>query len=72
LAGFQLSRSLATFSLDTVPADAKNRIRRSQFVAVTRGELHTVVQDVLPLERAADAHALMDAGQVFGRIVLTP
>jgi len=67
-----LSRSLATFSLDSVPTDAKDRIRREQFVAVTRGEVHAVVHDVLPLHRAADAHALMDAGQVFGRIVLTP
>ncbi|MCV7420490.1 zinc-binding dehydrogenase [Mycobacterium yunnanensis] len=72
LRGFQLSRSLATFSLDTVPADATNRVRREQFVAVTRGGLSAVVQDVLPLDRAADAHRLMDAGQVFGRIVLTP
>lgn len=72
LAGFQLSRSLATFSLDSVEAAAKDRVRQQQFVAVTRGELHAVVHDVLPLERAADAHRRMDAGQVFGRIVLTP
>lgn len=72
LANFQLSRSLATFSLDTVAAEAKDRVRQEQFAAVTRGELSAVVQDVLPLERAADAHRLMDAGQVFGRIVLTP
>jgi NADPH:quinone reductase-like Zn-dependent oxidoreductase len=72
LAAFQLSRSLATFSLDTIAPDAKDRVRQEQFVAVTRGELSAVVADVLPLERAADAHRLMDAGQVFGRIVLTP
>ncbi|TLH71962.1 NADPH:quinone reductase [Mycolicibacterium cosmeticum] len=72
LAAFQLSRSLATFSLDTVAAEAKDLVRREQFVAVTRAELSAVVADVLPLERAADAHRLMDAGQVFGRIVLTP
>lgn len=72
LGGFQLSRSLATFSLDTIGEDAKDVVRRQQFDAVTRGALHAVVQDVLPLERAADAHRLMDAGQVFGRIVLTP
>jgi NADPH:quinone reductase-like Zn-dependent oxidoreductase len=47
-------------------------VRQQQFDAVTRGELSAVVADVLPLERAADAHRLMDAGQVFGRIVLTP
>jgi len=26
----------------------------------------------MPLDRAADAHRLMDDGAVFGRIVLTP
>lgn len=72
LAGFQLSRSFGTFSLDSVAADARDRVREQLFVAVTRGELHAVVQDVLPLERAADAHRQMDAGRVFGRIVLTP
>lgn len=72
LAGFQLSRSFGTFSLDSVAADDRDRVREQQFVAVTRGELHAVVQDVLPLERAADAHRQMDAGRVFGRIVLTP
>lgn len=72
LAEFQLSRSFGTFSLDSVAADARDRVRQQQFVAVTRGELHAVVQDVLPLERAADAHRHMDAGRVFGRIVLTP
>lgn len=72
LAGFQLSRSFATFSLDSVAAGARDRVREHQFAAVTRGELHAVVHDVLPLERAAGAHRQMDAGQVFGRFVLTP
>jgi hypothetical protein len=30
------------------------------------------VHEVLPLERAALAHRWMDAGQVFGRVVLAP
>lgn len=72
LADFQLSRSLATFSLDSVEAAARNQVREQHFTAVLRGELHAVVHDVLPLDRAADAHRLMDAGRVFGRIVLTP
>jgi NADPH:quinone reductase-like Zn-dependent oxidoreductase len=72
LDSFQLSRSFATFSLDTVAGDAKNRVRAQQFEAATRGELHAVVHDVLPLEQAQQAHRLMDEGHVFGRIVLTP
>jgi NADPH2:quinone reductase len=31
-----------------------------------------IVHDVLSLSDAADAHRQMDAGAVFGRIVLTP
>lgn len=72
LNSFQMSRSFGTFSLDTVADDAKARVRTAQFEAATRGELHAVVHDVLPLEQAADAHRQMDEGRVFGRIVLTP
>ena len=42
------------------------------FAAAARGELHAVVHDVMPLAKAADAHQQMDAGTVFGRIVLVP
>jgi len=31
-----------------------------------------VVHELLPLEQAVPAHQKMDAGEVFGRIVLTP
>ena len=72
LAGFQQSRAIATFSLDTVPRDALRTVRVDQFAAATRGELHAVVDSVLPLEQAADAHRAMDEGSVFGRIVLVP
>ncbi|HEY0258808.1 MAG TPA: zinc-binding dehydrogenase, partial [Lacisediminihabitans sp.] len=69
---FQQSRSFATFSLDTVPVAARGAVRAEQFAAATRGELHAVVHEVLPLDAAAYAHRLMDAGAVFGRIVLVP
>jgi NADPH2:quinone reductase len=72
LGAFQQSRSFATFSLNTVPAPARDAVRAEQFAAAVRGDLHAVVHDVLPLDRAADAHRRMDAGEVFGRIVLTP
>ena len=72
LASFQQSRSFATFSLDTVPRPARDTVRAAQFEAAARGALHAVVHDVLPLEQAAQAHREMDAGRVFGRIVLTP
>lgn len=72
LRAFQKSRSFATFSLDTVPRDALRAARTELFAAATRGDLHAVVEAVLPLDQAAEAHRLMDAGRVFGRIVLTP
>lgn len=72
ISAFQQSRSVATFSLDTIPTSDRDAVRAEQFAAVTRGELHAVVHDVLPLDQAADAHRQMDAGTVFARIVLVP
>ncbi|MBM4018261.1 MAG: zinc-binding dehydrogenase [Planctomycetes bacterium] len=40
--------------------------------AVAAAKLEPVVDSVLPLERAAEAFARMEAGQQFGKIVLTP
>ncbi|WP_028926836.1 zinc-binding dehydrogenase [Pseudonocardia acaciae] len=72
LAAFRRSLSFATFSADTVAASDQRAVRTEQFAATARGELRSVVHEVLPLERAALAHRKMDAGEVFGRVVLTP
>ncbi|WP_245819664.1 zinc-binding dehydrogenase [Rhodococcoides yunnanense] len=72
MGAFRKSLSLSTFSLDTVPTADRDRTRAEYFDAAVRGEIHPVVEDVLPLSRAAEAHQRMDDGQVFGRIVLTP
>jgi len=69
-AGFQRSISYSTFSLNSIPAEAVGQARAELFDAAVQGELHAVVHDVLPLDRAADAHRRMDDGEVFGRIVL--
>ncbi|WP_353946135.1 zinc-binding dehydrogenase [Streptomyces sp. HUAS MG91] len=69
---FRSSLSFATFSSDTVPGPDRQAVRAAQFAAAARGELRTVVHEVLPLDRAAAAHRAMDEGRVFGRIVLTP
>ncbi|MEV0839668.1 zinc-binding dehydrogenase [Actinocatenispora sera] len=71
-AAFQRSWSFATFSADTVPVTDRQAVRTEQFAAAARGELRTVVHALLPLAQAASAHRSMDAGEVFGRIVLTP
>ena len=69
---FQKSLSFATFSSDTAPAPDRRAVRIEQFEAASRGELQTVVHELLPLEQAVLAHQKMDAGEVFGRIVLVP
>ncbi|WP_433435103.1 zinc-dependent alcohol dehydrogenase family protein [Nonomuraea sp. CA-141351] len=72
MAAFQRSMSFATLSAATVAEPARRAVRMEQFAAAGRGELQTVVHEVLPLEHAVLAHQKMDAGEVFGRIVLTP
>jgi len=71
-AAFQKSLSFATFSTDTVPEPDRRAVIAGLFAAASRGELHAVVHDLLPLEQAVLAHQKMESGEVFGRIVLTP
>jgi NADPH:quinone reductase-like Zn-dependent oxidoreductase len=72
LAAFQKSLSCATFSAYTAPAADRRAVRTDQFAAASCGKLELVVHEVLPLEQAVLAHQKMDAGEVFGRIVLVP
>ncbi|MEU8877538.1 zinc-dependent alcohol dehydrogenase family protein [Streptomyces javensis] len=72
MAAFQKSMSFAAFSAATVAEPDRRAVRTGQFDAASRGELRTVVHELLPLERAVLAHRKMDTGEVFGRIVLTP
>ncbi|HWC24851.1 MAG TPA: zinc-binding dehydrogenase [Flexivirga sp.] len=67
---FQASRMFSTFSLNTVPVADRNAVRSDLLAAATRGELTPVVHDILTLAEAPKAHRAMDAGTVFGRIVL--
>ena len=69
-AAFQKSMSFATFSTDTVPAAGRRAAIGGLFAAAVRGELRAVVHEVLPLSQAVTAHQKMEAGEVFGRIVL--
>ncbi|MEU9444107.1 zinc-dependent alcohol dehydrogenase family protein [Streptomyces sp. NPDC048304] len=69
---FRRSLSFATFSSDTVPGPDRQAVRSSQFADAAHGDLRTLVHEVLPLDQAALAHHKMDAGEVFGRVVLAP
>jgi NADPH:quinone reductase len=71
-AAFQKSMSFATFSGATVPEPGRRAVTAELFAAASRGELHSVVHELLPLEQAVLAHQKMEAGEVFGRIVLAP
>jgi NADPH:quinone reductase-like Zn-dependent oxidoreductase len=71
-AAFQKSLTFATFSAATVPEPERAAATAELLRATARGELRSVVHDVLPLARASEAHRAMDAGAVFGRIVLVP
>ncbi|MFC9326214.1 zinc-binding dehydrogenase [Kitasatospora sp. NPDC057015] len=72
MAAFQKSLSFAAFSAATVTRADRRAVRAEQFAAAGRGEIETVVHEVLPLDKAVLAHQKMAAGEVFGRIVLTP
>lgn len=71
-AAFQRSLSFSTFSANTVPQADRRAVTTDLFAAADRGELTSVVHEVLPLDQAVLAHRKMQAGEVFGRIVLTP
>jgi NADPH:quinone reductase-like Zn-dependent oxidoreductase len=52
----------------TAPADVVGRLLEQ----LARGELHPWVERELPLDEAAEAHRLIEAGEVTGRVVLRP
>ncbi|KIA65166.1 zinc-binding dehydrogenase [Nocardia vulneris] len=72
IAAFQKSLSFATFSADTVPGPEISAAIAELFAAAGRGELEAVVHKELSLTDAVLAHRLIDAGEVFGRVVLVP
>ncbi|MEU9064357.1 zinc-binding dehydrogenase [Streptomyces sp. NPDC048430] len=72
MGAFRRSLSFATFSSDIVPITDRQAVRSVQFTDAAHGGLRTVVHEVLPLDQAVLAHRKMDAGEVFGRVVLAP
>ena len=49
---------------------------RKEFEAVMRlvadGELRPAIDSILPLDRIREAHEALEAGDVFGKLVLVP
>lgn len=67
---FQKSMSFATFSGNSVSDADRRAVAVELFAAASRGEVRSVVHEVLPLAHAVSAHQKLAAGEVFGRIVL--
>ena len=51
---------------------APREVLESLIAALARGELQPWVERELPLEEAAEAHRLVEGGEVTGRVVLRP
>ncbi|HWB70656.1 MAG TPA: NAD(P)H-quinone oxidoreductase [Egibacteraceae bacterium] len=68
----RLSLAGSTLRARSVPEKAAlaDQIRREVLPALADGTLSPVVDRVLPLERAAGAHAVMEASEHVGKIVL--
>ena len=45
---------------------------RTVMSLVFEGKLEPVVQEVMPLGEIRRAHEMLEAGEVFGKLVLTP
>ncbi|GAB3507288.1 hypothetical protein GCM10027521_63440 [Amycolatopsis cihanbeyliensis] len=60
VSAFRKSMSFATFSADTVPEPDRHTVTAELLAATSRGELHAVVHEVLPLEHAVLAHHNQD------------
>ena len=70
------SGSILTTTLRSRPHDEKARImaevRERVWPLVAQRRVRGVVHATLPLADAADAHRLLDSGEVFGKVVLRP
>lgn len=68
--------SVAGTTLRARPAEEKARLVRDVLTHVwpmiEEGLVRPVVHTRLPLEQAADAHRLMESGEVFGKVLLLP
>lgn len=69
---FSRSPSYSMVSLDSIPPEERRRAATDLFAEAARGELLPLVSEVLPLQEAARAHKMLEAGGRFGKLVLRP
>jgi D-arabinose 1-dehydrogenase-like Zn-dependent alcohol dehydrogenase len=58
-------------SMYSVTSTSRNQLE-DVLALLQRGQVRTIVDRTLPLERAAEAHSLVEAGRAAGRILLRP
>ncbi|WP_145206257.1 zinc-binding alcohol dehydrogenase family protein [Sphingobium sp. B2] len=72
LMNFQKSLTISAVSLSSLSLETLLSVFSSVFEAFTQKRIASVVADVLPLEAAPEAHRRIEAGEVFGKIILKP
>jgi NADPH:quinone reductase-like Zn-dependent oxidoreductase len=53
------------------PGNSQEDVQRTLEV-VARGQVHAAINRVLPLERAAEAHRLLETQSLIGKVILQP
>jgi len=71
VSAFHKSPTFCEFSLNSIAPNDLMIAMSDLFGQAARGEIIGVVDDVLSLEHAADAHRKLESGGVFGKLVLT-
>ncbi len=55
----------------SVTSTSSNQVE-DNLLLMSRGDVQAVITQMLPLEEAAEAHLVVEAGRAAGRIVLKP
>lgn len=69
---FQKSLTFSTLSLNIFDPEARRAALSALMAMAVREAIAPVIHDVVSLEDAAAAHARMESGEVFGKLVLAP
>ncbi|HLV83682.1 MAG TPA: zinc-binding dehydrogenase [Devosia sp.] len=72
LQGFSRSPTYSLLSLDSIGREERLHVARELFAQAARGELTPLIAKVMPLQEAATAHRMLEAGARFGKLVLRP
>ncbi len=64
-------RLFTIHSFDNRP-DIRAATMKKLLAHLTAGEIRPLIYDRLPLAKAARAHAMIESGQVIGKLVLKP